>query len=260
MPSDHDRCRLNDHQLAQFDRDGFLLVRKLFDEQEMEILLNFAKQDPALASGAYARLDAEGAQTKLTLWNDVGESLYGCFSRNPRLVIPAEQLLADEVYHWHTKMMLKEPRVGGAWEWHQDYGYWYHNACLFPDLISAMIAVDQARRENGCLQVLSGSHKMGRLDHGRTGEQTGADSEHVEAALTRFRLEYVEAEPGDTLFFHSNLLHRSDANRSSQPRWSLISCYNARHNDPYKESRHPRYSPLVQVPHAAIKQWAQSPG
>jgi len=166
-----------------------------------------------------------------------------------------EQLLGGEVYHYHTKMMLKEPRVGGAWEWHQDYGYWYHNGCLFPYLASCLIAVDRATRENGCLQVLVGSHNMGRVDHGKTGDQTGADMEIVNAALERLELAYIEAEPGDALFFHCNLLHRSDQNRSERPRWSLICCYNAARNNPYKESRHPRYSPLSKVSDSAIKTW-----
>jgi hypothetical protein len=255
MTAEH---RFTDDELARFDRDGFVLLPKLFDDEEMDILLSYARNDPSLSSGAYDRLDAQGGRTRLALWNEAGDSLYSLFSRSARLVDRAEQLLADEVYHWHTKMMLKEPLVGGAWEWHQDYGYWYDNGCLFPDLMSAMIAVDQATPENGCLQVLVGSHKMGRLNHGRVGEQTGADPERVEAAQARFPLHYVEASPGDTLFFHSNLLHRSDQNRSQRPRWSLIACYNARHNDPYKQSRHPRYTPLAKVGDAAIKEWAKA--
>ena len=61
-------------------------------------------------------------------------------------------------------------------------------------------------------------------------------------------------EPGDTLFFHCNLLHRSDQNRSANPRWSMICCYNAARNDPYKESHHPRYTPLVKVPDSAVRE------
>lgn len=243
-------------ELEQWQRDGFLIVRGLFAADEMQTLLSYAKSDPALAASAYDRLDAQGARTKLALWNDAGDDLYSLFSRSARIVDRMEQLLADEVYHWHTKMMLKEPRVGGAWEWHQDYGYWYHNGCLFPDMASAMIAVDRATRENGCLQMLVGSQRMGRIEHAKTGEQTGADLERVEAALARFPLEYFEAEPGDVLFFHANVLHRSDQNRSQQPRWSLIACYNTRHNDPYKESRHPGYSPLAKVGDDAIRDWS----
>ncbi|MBX9791622.1 MAG: phytanoyl-CoA dioxygenase family protein [Pirellulales bacterium] len=244
-------------EVAQFHRDGYLIVPGLFAVDEMATLLDYARRDPALQSSAYDRLDATGARTRLALWNQAGDDLYSLFSRSPRLVDRAEQLLADEVYHWHTKMMLKEPCVGGAWEWHQDYGYWYANGCLYPDLLSAMIAVDVATRENGCLQVLRGSHRLGRVDHVKIGDQTGADPERVAEALKRHELVYVEAQPGNTLFFHSNLLHRSDQNRSASPRWSLIACFNARHNDPYCESRHPRYSPLKKTTESAIRDWAR---
>ncbi len=114
-------------------------------------------------------------------------------------------------------------------------------------MVSVFIAVDRATRENGCLQVIRGSHKMGRVNHILTGEQAGADMERVNEALKRLELVYCTMEPGDAIFFHSNLLHRSDQNRSQHPRWSLICCYNAKHNDPYKESHHPRYTPLKKV-------------
>ncbi len=242
-------------ELTEYDENGFLLVPGLFDDEEMQKLLKYAKGDEALLAGAAGRKDATGQVTKLTLWNQAGDDLYGMFSRSPRIVNRMEQLLGGEVYHYHTKMMLKEPRVGGAWEWHQDYGYWYHNGCLFPWLASCLIAVDRATRDNGCLQVLKCSHLMGRIEHGKTGDQTGADMEVVGAALERLELAYIEAEPGDALFFHCNLLHRSDQNRSPDPRWSLICCYNAARNNPYKESRHPRYSPLAKVSDDAIRQW-----
>jgi ectoine hydroxylase-related dioxygenase (phytanoyl-CoA dioxygenase family) len=67
-------------------------------------------------------------------------------------------------------------------------------------------------------------------------------------------LVYVEMEPGDALFFDCNLLHRSDQNKSEHPRWSMICCYNAARNDPYKESHHPRYTPLKVVPDSAIRE------
>src|SRR5215472_17297470 len=151
-------------------------------------------------------------------------------------------------------MIMKDARVGGAWTWHQDYGYWYENGVLFPLLTSAFMAVDPATRESGCLQVLERSHKLGRLHHVLTGDQAGADRERVDEAAKRLPLVYVEMDPGDVLFFDCNLLHRSDQNRSANPRWSMICCYNAARNDPYKESHHPRYTPLMKLPDSVIKE------
>ena len=56
------------------------------------------------------------------------------------------------------------------------------------------------------------------------------------------------------LFFHANLLHRSDQNRSrAAPLDRCICCYNAARNNPYKEHHHPRYTPLHKVDDGAIK-------
>jgi ectoine hydroxylase len=245
---------LSEEQVARFQEDGYLLVPQLFDAEEVELLRQIAKADQQLLKEAGERLDAEGGRSKLSLCNDLREDIYSAIARSRRVVDAMEQLLGGEVYHYHHKMMMKEPYVGGAWEWHQDYGYWYNNGCLFPYMGSCMIAVDRATRENGCLQVLRGSHHMGRLNHGRIGEQTGADPEHVAAALERLELVYAEMEPGDALFFHCNLLHRSDQNHSPHPRWVLICCYNAARNNPYKESGHPRYSYLEKWPDERVKE------
>jgi hypothetical protein len=237
--------QLSDQQLNQFLDDGYLVVSQLFDQEEAGNLLWLAKSDTELLKESYAKRDATGGQSRLAVRNLLDDSPYAAIVRSQRIVNTMQALLADEVYHYHHKMMLKEPKVGGAWEWHQDYGYWYENGCLFPDMASCLIAVDRAVRANGCLQVIRGSHKMGRLNHSKTGEQKGADAARVEAALERLDLVYCELEPGDAIFFHGNLLHRSDQNTSDESRWSLICCYNTRHNDPFiKEGRHPNYSPL----------------
>jgi len=245
---------LSQTQLSQFERDGFILCKALFDAEEIGLLRRSAKEDKALDDHSFGRADGEGGTVRLSLWNQPGDGIYGAFARSVRLVGIAEQLLGDEPYHYHSKMIMKDARVGGAWAWHQDYGYWYSNGVLTPNLVSAFISVDPANKENGCLQVIRGSHLCGRVHHQLTGEQAGADPERVAEILKRFELVYVEMQPGDVLYFHANLLHRSDQNRSEHPRWSMICCYNARSNDPYKDSHHPRYTPLDRLPDHAIKE------
>jgi ectoine hydroxylase len=246
--------RLTDADVARFHADGYLLVGGLLDEEETDLLRAIARADHELAESAVGRKDGQGGVVKLALRNELRGDIYGAIVRSRRVVGAMERLLGGEVYHYHHKMILKEALVGGAWEWHQDYGYWYSNGCLFPDMASCFIAVDRATEANGCLQVIRGSHRMGRIDHGPVGDQTGADPERVAAALRRLELVPVAMGPGDALFFHGNTLHRSDRNRSPDPRWAFICCYNAASNDPYKESRHPRYSPLEVWPDERIKE------
>ncbi|MGH9618750.1 MAG: phytanoyl-CoA dioxygenase family protein [Bryobacteraceae bacterium] len=244
---------LNANVLSAYERDGFVFARQMFDSEEIGLLRRAAKEDRALDQHSFGRGDGEGGTVRLSLWNHPGDTIYGMFARCHTVVNSAEMLLAGEVYHYHSKMIMKDAKVGGAWAWHQDYGYWYQNGVLFPLLTSAFIAVDPATRENGCMQLLKGSHLMGRIDHVLTGEQAGADLDRVHEAQKRLELVYAEMEPGDVLFFHANLLHRSDQNRSENPRWAMICCYNAARNDPYKEAHHPRYTPLQKVSDSAIR-------
>lgn len=245
---------LSAEQIAEYNRDGFIRVRELFDREEMDLLRAAAKSDHVLEEHSMTRDDGAGAPVKMSLWNHPGDDIYGMFARGHRVVDRVETLLSDEAYHYHSKMIMKDAETGGAWAWHQDYGYWYQNGVLKPDLCSVFISVDAATQENGCLQVLKGSHRYGRIDHVLTGEQAGADLERVEEAKKRLELVHCELGVGDALFFHSNLLHCSAPNRSTAPRWTLICCYNARSNDPYRESHHPRYTPLNKVPDSAIKE------
>jgi ectoine hydroxylase len=247
--------RLSAEQVAQFNKDGYVLMKGLFDEEEAGLLRAIAKADRALASDARGAMDAQGDETRLAVRNTLSQNdIYSAIVRCPRMVNAMEQFLEGEVYHYHHKMMLKESHVGGAWEWHQDYGYWYNNGCLYPLMASCMIAVDRATRENGCLQVLRGSHHLGRIDHGEVGRQTGADAERVAEIMKRFERVYCELDPGDAVYFHCNLLHRSDANHSEHPRWSLICCYNAARNDPYLQHHHPNYAPLEKVRDHKVKE------
>ena len=245
---------LSTEQIIAFQEDGYLIMPGLFDAEEARILQAAAKTDKAFDKHAYDLEDGEGGKAQLVLWNKAGENIWGSIARCERIVNATEALLGDEVYHYHSKMSIKRPRTGGAWSWHQDYGYWYQNGCRYPDMASAFIAIDPNTKANGCMQVLRGSHKMGRIEHGRFGDQTGADPERVEPAARVMDLVYVELEPGDTLFFHSNTLHCSDQNTSESPRWSLLCCYNTKHNNPYKESHHPFYEPLEKLPDSAIKE------
>jgi hypothetical protein len=240
-------------ELQQYERDGYILVPGLFAQDEIDRLGSAARQDRALDQHAMNSRDGEGGTVRLAVWNQPGDGIYGLFARCHRVVDRVEQLLDDEAYHYHSKMIMKDAKTGGAWAWHQDYGYWYHNAVLSPDLCSVFVAVDAATKVNGCLQVLRGSHKLGRIDHALTGDQAGADPERVAIAAERCELAYCEMQPGDALFFHANLLHRSDQNQSDDPRWTMVCCYNARSNDPYQASRHPRYTPLIKVDDVQLK-------
>lgn len=243
---------LSAEEIDHYNEQGYVIHPSLFSEEEVSLLAYTAHNDLAMDKAAAARDDGEGNKVRLSLWNHPGDGIYGKVARCRRLVDSVEQLIGGEVYHYHSKMIMKDARTGGAWVWHQDYGYWYQNGLLFPDLCSVMIAVDKATKENGCLQLLEKSHKMGRVNHVLSGEQAGADRERVAEAEKRLKLVHAEMNPGDAVFFHANTLHCSGPNKSENSRWAMICCYNSAANDPYKESHHPGYTKLHKVDDSEI--------
>jgi ectoine hydroxylase-related dioxygenase (phytanoyl-CoA dioxygenase family) len=247
--------KLSDEQIKSFHRDGYIVVKNFCSPQEIDKLYKTATGDHSIVDNALDLNDLSGKKTKLSLWFTPGNDVFGYLTRSEKMVNSVAQLMDSDarVCHFHSKLMQKEPKVGGAWEWHQDYGYWYKNQFMYPDqLLSVMIALTKANKENGCLQVIRGSHKLGRVNHGFSGEQVGADMVMVNNALKTMELVYCEIEPGDALFFHSNLLHRSEANLSDYPRWSIISCYNAQSNPAYNETSVSWKIPVDIVPDDAL--------
>jgi len=245
---------LDTADVAAFEHDGYVLKRGFFDAEEVDLLRRAVDADAGLRANAVAVDDAQGGSTELALWNHPGDDLFGAIARCERIVGGMERLLGGEVYHYHSKLTMKHPGGGGAWNWHQDYGYWYQNGCLFPDLATVAIAVDSSTRENGCLEVMRGSHLLGRLEHDFVGGQTGADPARVAEALKLLERVAVEQQPGDALFFHCNTLHCSAPNASGQRRYLLLCCYNRASNDPFLDHHHPGYTPLEKLPDSAIKE------
>jgi ectoine hydroxylase-related dioxygenase (phytanoyl-CoA dioxygenase family) len=252
------KSKLTAEQIENYNQNGYLIIKNFISTDEVNKLYGIANNDDLLQKHAFDLNDQTGKKTKLTLWYTPGNDAFGLLTKSERIVNAVDDLLEGKsaVCHFHSKLLQKAPKVGGAWEWHQDYGYWYKNEFLLPDqMMSVMVSITDATKENGCIQVIRGSHKMGRIEHGFSGEQVGASQHYVDLALKTMDLVYVEIKAGDALLFHSNLLHRSEANVSDKARWSIISVYNRASNIPYNEPSQSSTVPLQPVPDEALMEW-----
>src|SRR5687767_383580 len=244
-------------EATAYARDGYIICKGLLGKNEVEAFRNRARaqlEAENSAGAVMAKGDKEGKTTLLKMWTKAEDDQYGLLARDERMVNLAEDAIGKPIYLYSHKMTMKQPYEGGAWEWHQDFGYWYNYGCLAPEMMSIYVALDDATKENGCLQVLKGTHKLGRLNHIRENDQTNVEQEHLDAALKRFEHVYVEMQAGDALVFDGNLLHRSDANRSNTYRWGYICSYNAVENAPFKRVReYGNFQEMHKVPAGTFK-------
>ncbi|XP_045193300.2 L-proline trans-4-hydroxylase-like [Mercenaria mercenaria] len=243
---------VNDAMKDAYLKHGYIIVRKLFSLEEVEQIIKNYEEGEAYHKYEFQVKDSDGNHSVQTTWNFPGNDVFGMAVRTQKLVETCAQLLGGEVYHYHSKIVIKHPKTGGQRCWHQDYGYWYNNFVPFPDLITAFIAIDPINKANGCLQVLDGSHTAGRIEHALTGGEKGADMERVEQLLKVCPLKYIEQQPGDVLFIHSNILHKSDTNTSNDRRMAFLPVYNRKSNSPLREGIHPGYTPLDVVYNDAV--------
>lgn len=246
--------RLTEAQLADYERDGYLFLRGFFSAEEMAPLRAACAADPEIGGALQAVADSAGKPQEVVSWSRLSDDLVGVFPRVARLVEATEDLIGLPVYHWHSKLSMKKPGSEGRWDWHQDYGYWYYEGCLAPDMTTCMIGVDRSDRENGCVQLVRGSHRLGRIDHTRIGEATGVDPQRLAEILKTHEVIDAVLEPGDAAFFHCNTLHASGPNASARPRTLLHCSYNAIANSPFIEGQeHHAYKPLEKLPDSAIR-------
>lgn len=214
----------------RYERDGYMLVENMFSGEEIDHMLAALEHSARVANHLGGQADKSGKVARFSNWKDLGYDIWTAVSTSPRIVNTVRILLGEEIAFFGAKVMFKEAHSGGAWEWHQDFGYWY-KSCVYPKLISVFIALDDATRENGCLRVLKGSHHAGRLQHVEVqGDQLEADPARVKRMLGELETVECAMPKGSALFFHCNLLHTSSANDSDHHRRTFITIYNAYDN------------------------------
>jgi ectoine hydroxylase-related dioxygenase (phytanoyl-CoA dioxygenase family) len=146
------------------------------------------------------------------------------YARNPDILDMVEQVLGPNIALWNSSFFAKPARDGYETPWHQDGEYWPLRPMA---TCTVWIAVDAASSENGCLQVIRGSHKARRL----RSHHTNADPEltlHQEIDDDEIDLSEavgLELEAGQISLHDVYLTHGSLANRSERPRRGMTLRY-----------------------------------
>lgn len=211
---------LTKQQLSDFERDGFLLVKGLYNSGEMKDITAWTEEVTSYPEvpGKYmmyfeqSKLDA--GERILSRMEDF-EPYHAGFSRlfnDNRMKGSVSQLFDEEAVLYKDKINFKMPG-GDGFKAHQDVqAGWDRYAQLH---ITALVSIDASTLENGCLEMAAGHHKQGLI-----GEQWQPLEENA--------LNYVPVptEPGDAVFFDSFAPHRSEPNLTGQARRVLYVTYN----------------------------------
>ncbi len=240
---------LSHADVAAFRRDGFVIARGLFPRARCERLRALAQAhlDRRVAPveyeadvrypGAPESRDAAGGRTVRRLLQACArDGLLRDVALSPeigarlRVLLGPRPLLAQA---HHNCVMTKHARFSSRTGWHQDIRYW---AFARPDLVSVWLALGPERVDNGCLQLVPGSHAM-EFTRGRFDDALFFRPDLPENRAVLANCIHAELEPGDTLFFHSRLLHAAGCNRTAETKFSAVFTYHAEDNRPLPGTR-----------------------
>lgn len=154
--------------------------------------------------------------------------LFAALARDERILAPIRRLYNGDMLLFKDKLIFKLPGMSG-YTMHQDWAWWQP----FPrDLVSVMVAIDGADKENGALEVFPGWH---RTFVSTPGELRNLHDDEAERIARATPAEMLETRPGDVILFDGLTPHRSGPNTSDRSRQQLYLSYSAaRHGDLYK--------------------------
>jgi phytanoyl-CoA hydroxylase len=216
---------ITDEQEMFYRANGYLLVKGLFTRAEAErfreeghaLIERLSQHENVEATWGSARATAGGKQTQLLHCHNV-EYHSGAFTRlivDPRLTDVAAVLIeSPNVQLHHTKLFIKPPEKGSPFPMHQDHPFFPHER---HSMIAAIVHLDDAPEEKGCVRVVPGSHAAGPIEHDPTGAfHLPVEQYPLESSVA------LPAEAGDVLFFSYLTIHGSGVNVSSEARTTLL--------------------------------------
>jgi hypothetical protein len=186
---------LTPEEVVRFHIDGYVIKRGLFSQNELWPLQQELEQDPEIRGSQSSIPDLKGDLWKVSIWNELNDTYAGKLPRLERMLDNATLLLDEESYFWHIKLVRKSNDIPGAVDWHQGYAYWYDD-CVYPNIVTCSVALDSNNLENGCLNVVKGSHKLGRIDMVDVGGAHVADPVRTEQIIDRLGAVPCELEAG----------------------------------------------------------------
>ena len=239
---------LTREQTDRFDRDGFLVLRDLFDGDEIRALIegglalrDRAHELPADEVITEPGLGPEGGPDAVRTVFRLEEHspLMRRLAEDRRLADVARFLLGDEVYIHQSRLNYKPGFTGKEFYWHSDFETW-HAEDGMPRMraLSASLLLTDNDALNGPLMLMPGSHRTFVGSKGATPEdnfRTSLKKQEIgvpsREALTdlaaKHGIEAATGSAGTLVLFDCNTMHGSNGNITPNPRSNAFFVFNA---------------------------------
>ena len=230
--------KLTPQQVEQFQEKGYLKIpHRLITDNHLDLLREhydalFAKKRGTSGEGMRNLAvvgDSEQDETAdrseemlqiMEMWHY--DEVYRELLYHEPLLDIAENLIGPNIQLFHDQALYKPAHHGGEVPWHQDNGYW---RCTPANLVSIWMALDDADEDNGCMNVIPGSHLENAPDHDRAISEKGELPALLQANVDENRAAPVPLKAGYAMVHHCLMLHQTNPNRSQRRRRAMVIHY-----------------------------------
>lgn len=201
---------------AQYDRDGFVIVRQLlsadeFAELQCELDRYIREVVPTLPDADAFFDDKSRPETLKQMQHMQLDPFFREYVNHPKWKSLAESLVGEPAACETPEWFNKPPGTNHVTPPHQDNYYF----CLSPpNVVTLWLALDDVDDENGCLQYVPGSHRLPIRPHAPSNVLGFSQAITDYGDADRAAEVRIHLAPGDVVAHHGNTIHRADANRS----------------------------------------------
>lgn len=239
--------------------DGWFVVRGVLSEQDIAAALDRLRlisqhidayrhlpnihpvTVPALAGHPdplyhYNWIDCVGFHDAV-LWKTV--------SANPKLLAIARQVVGDDVFPLNGGgFFMKPPGSPQGVPWHQDASpfldAWKEDDESNRLLFDFWLGLSEATEEMGCLRLIPGSQKLGRVEHQAKDGALHPQIDPADFGYSEADIVSIPTQPGDLIVWHQDMFHGSGPNRGDKPRIAVASVYHGRADEELLRAEHRR--------------------
>lgn len=242
-------------QLAQFERNGCLIVEGVFSQDEVDgfnTRLDEMSRDPAVQNDESTITEPESNEVRSVFDVHKNDPLFKATAEDPRVADIARQILDSQVYIHQSRINFKPGFAGKEFWWHSDFETW-HAEDGMPRMraLSASITLTDNYEVNGPLMIVAGSQGTFVTTIGETPEdhyksslkrqQIGVpDEESLARLISDGEILTMTGKAGSVVFFDCNVMHASSGNITPFPRSNVFLVYNSIENtleQPFAASR-----------------------
>jgi ectoine hydroxylase-related dioxygenase (phytanoyl-CoA dioxygenase family) len=221
---------ITDEHIAQFERDGVLCLRRMFDEDwiaKMNRAVNRimdAQHPLARPREVTKALGGKSGRYHINsfVWH-WDEDFRDWVMNSPMPLIAARMLHANEVRVFYDQVFVKEPQTAEMTDWHQDLPFWPMRGS---DILSIWVALTPVNQENSAVEYIAGSHKWGKFYAAVTPDKDAKFKSELELCPNyskekgnpKYRFLSFDLQPGDCVLHHPLTVHGAEGNFSPSRR------------------------------------------